>query len=83
MDKADLAQVPSKDESGLEAVPQNDTTNAGTRPTFLGRAHQCVSGICELLVCPDDRSGSSRVSSYLSIHRHRKGASTMQITYRK
>jgi len=44
MDKADLAQVTSKDESDLEAAPQNDTTKAGTRPTFIGRTHQCVSG---------------------------------------
>jgi hypothetical protein len=45
MDKADLAQPTSKDESDLEAVPQNDATGVGTRPTFLGRTHWCVSGI--------------------------------------
>jgi hypothetical protein len=42
MDKADLAQATSKDESDLEEAPQNDATRAGTRPTFLGR---CVSSI--------------------------------------
>lgn len=36
MDKAELAQVTSKDESELEADPQNEV---GTRPTFLGRTH--------------------------------------------
>jgi hypothetical protein len=50
MDKADLAQATSKDESELEAAPQNDATGAGTRPTFLGRTHGCVSGIWRLLV---------------------------------
>jgi hypothetical protein len=52
MDKTDLAQVTSKDESNLEAAPQNDsdTARVGTRPTFLGRTHQCVSGIWGLLV---------------------------------
>jgi hypothetical protein len=50
MDKADLAQATSKDESDLEAAPQNDDTRAGTRLTFLSRTHQCVSGIWGLLV---------------------------------
>jgi hypothetical protein len=50
MDKADLAQATSKDESDLEAAPQNENTEAGTRPTFLGQTHQCVSGIWGLLV---------------------------------
>ena len=45
MDKADLAQTTSKDGSDLEAAPQNDATKAGTRTTFLGRTHGCVSGI--------------------------------------
>jgi hypothetical protein len=42
MDKADLAQATSKDESDLEAAPQNDATRAGTRSTFL---HGHVSSI--------------------------------------
>ena len=50
MDKADLAQVASKDESDLEAAPQNDATGATTRPTLLGRTHGCVSGIWGFLV---------------------------------
>jgi hypothetical protein len=50
MDKADLAQATSKDESDLEASPQNDTTEAGTRLTFLGRTHQCVTRVWGLLV---------------------------------
>jgi hypothetical protein len=50
MDKADLAQAASKDESHLEAAPQNDTTRVGMRPTFLGRTHGCVSGIWGLLI---------------------------------
>lgn len=33
MDKTELAQVTSKDESELEAAPQE------TRPSFLGRTH--------------------------------------------
>jgi hypothetical protein len=47
MDKADLAQATSKDDYNLEAAPQNlnDTTRVGTRPTFLGRTHKCVSGV--------------------------------------
>ena len=45
MDKADLAQATSKDDSDLEAALQNDTTGVGTRPTFLGRTHMCVSGV--------------------------------------
>ena len=47
MDKADVA--PSKDESDHEAAYQNDTTEAGMRPTFVGRTHQCVSDICGLI----------------------------------
>jgi hypothetical protein len=50
MDKADLTQATSKDESDLEAVPQNDATRAGTRPTFLDRTHGCVSAIWGLFV---------------------------------
>jgi hypothetical protein len=50
MDKADLPQGTSKDESDLEATSQNDTTGAKTRPSFLGRTHECVSGIWGLLV---------------------------------
>jgi hypothetical protein len=50
MTKTDLAQVTSKDESNLEAAPQNDTTRVGTRPTFLGRTHRCVYGIWGLFV---------------------------------
>jgi len=50
MDKADLAQAASKDESDLEAAPQNDATGATTRPTLLGRTHGCVSGIWGFLV---------------------------------
>jgi hypothetical protein len=50
MDKADLAQATSKDESDLEAAPQNDATRVGTRATFLGRTHGCVSSIWVLLV---------------------------------
>jgi len=50
MDNVDLAQATSKDESDLEAAPQSDATRAGTRPTFLGRTHGCVSGIWGLLV---------------------------------
>ena len=49
MDKADLAQATSKDESDLEAVPQNDAARAETRPTFLGRTHGCVSAIWDYL----------------------------------
>ena len=49
MDKADLARATSKDESNVETAPQNDATRAGTRPTFLGRTHQCVSGVWGLL----------------------------------
>lgn len=49
MDEADLAQVTSKDESDLEAAPQNDATGVGTRPTFLGQTQQYVSGIWGLL----------------------------------
>ena len=48
MDKADLEKVPSKGESEHEEtfpVAQIDSTVTGTRPTFLGRAHGCVSGI--------------------------------------
>ena len=48
--KADLAQATSKDESSVEAAPQNDATRAGFRPTFLGWTHQCVSGVWGLLV---------------------------------
>jgi hypothetical protein len=50
MDKADLAQATSKDESDLEAAPQNDATRAGTRATFLGQTHGYVSSIWGLLV---------------------------------
>jgi hypothetical protein len=50
MDKADFAQATSKDESDLEAATQNDATRVGTRPTFLGRTHGCVSGIWGLLI---------------------------------
>ena len=52
MDKADLAQATSKDESDLEATAQNDATREGTRPTFLGRTHRCVSGIFGYLLLP-------------------------------
>jgi hypothetical protein len=49
--KVDLAQATSKGESDLESAPPNDTTTrTGTHPTFLGRAHGCVSGIWGLLV---------------------------------
>jgi hypothetical protein len=80
MDEADLAQATSKDESDLEAVPQNDATGVGTRPTFLGRTQQCVSGIwgCTRRRS-DDCLGSSKVLSYLPIYRHRKRASRMPI----
>ena len=37
MDKEDLAQVTSKDEPDLEAVPQVDANTAGMHRTFLGR----------------------------------------------
>jgi hypothetical protein len=50
MDKADLAQATSKDEPDLEAAPKNGATTAGTRPTFLGRTHGCVSSIWGSLV---------------------------------
>jgi hypothetical protein len=50
MDKANLAQATSKDEFNVETAPQIDATRAGTRPTFLGRTHQCVSGVWGLLV---------------------------------
>lgn len=50
MDEADLAQATSKDESDLEAAPQNDVTGVRTRPTFLGQTQKCVSGIWGLLV---------------------------------
>ncbi len=50
MDKADLAQPTSKDESDIEEPPQNGATRAGTRPTFLGRIYGCVSGISGLLI---------------------------------
>jgi hypothetical protein len=50
MDKTDLARATSKDESNVKIAPQNDATRAGTRPTFLGRTHQCVSGVWGLLV---------------------------------
>ena len=50
MDKADLAQATSKDESDLEAAPQNDATGAGARTTFLGQAHGYVFSIWRLLV---------------------------------
>ena len=45
MVKADLAQATSKDESDLEADPQNDATGAKIRPTFFGRTNGCVTGI--------------------------------------
>ena len=50
MDKADLARATSKEESNVETASQSDATRAGTRPTFLGRTHQCVSGLWGLLV---------------------------------
>jgi hypothetical protein len=50
MDKADLAQATSKDESDLEAAPQSDATTAGTRATFLGQIHGYVFSIWGLLV---------------------------------
>jgi hypothetical protein len=48
MDKIDLDQAPSKGESEHEEtlpVVQTDYTVPGTRPTLLGQAHWCVSGI--------------------------------------
>lgn len=50
MDKADLAQAASKDESDLEAAPPNDATTAGTRTTFLGQTHGYVFSLWGLLV---------------------------------
>lgn len=56
MDKPDLVQVSSKGESEHEdtfPVAQTDFTVTETRPTLLGRAHGCVSGISELLVASE------------------------------
>jgi hypothetical protein len=47
--ESDLAQTASKGESDLEDS-QNGPTRAVSRPTFLGRAHGCVSGIWGPLV---------------------------------
>src|SRR5882757_5972674 len=56
---------------GTQDTFPNDTTKAGTRPTFPDRTHQCASGIWGLLVCHlDGCTGSSRVLLYLSTHRH-------------
>ena len=83
MDKSDLARATSKNESNVEGAPKNDTTNVGTRPTFLGRTHQCVLASGSYSCHSDLCLGSSRVLLYLSTHRHRKGVSTMPITSRK
>lgn len=50
MDKADLSQPTTKDESDHEAASKIDATIAETRPTFLGRTHGCVSGIWGLII---------------------------------
>ena len=84
MDKADHAQVTSKGEFDVEATLQNDTTGSGSRPTILGRAQKCVTGIWRLVVVHlTVVLASSGVLSYLPIYRHRKRASTMPITFRK
>lgn len=42
---ADLAQATSKDETNLEADPQNGATREEMRLGLLGRTHGYVSGI--------------------------------------
>lgn len=46
----DFSQAAFEDGSDFEEAPLTDTTRARTHPTFLGRTHRCVSGICGLLV---------------------------------
>jgi ABC-type multidrug transport system fused ATPase/permease subunit len=66
MDKTDLAQVTSKDESNLEAALQNDsdTARVGTRPTFLGRTHQFIKGLI-IPIDPPPPKGSIEDADYI------------------
>ncbi|KAI0268425.1 ABC transporter [Russula aff. rugulosa BPL654] len=62
--KADLAQATSKDESSVEAAPQDDATRAGTRPTFLGRTHQFIKGLI-IPIDPPPPKGSIDDADYI------------------
>jgi uncharacterized protein YjbI with pentapeptide repeats len=43
-EEADFEEADFED-AEFEEAPLIGNTKAGTRPTFLGRTHQCVSGI--------------------------------------